>query len=83
VKKKLRENGSGLNEKSVDDDTDDEKAKNEYLRPLQGRVQRASERQYLDIIEDASALHSHENRQETGTWKLRKRVYMSSDSELD
>lgn len=56
---------------------------NEQLRRLQERVRAASKMPYLKVIEDASALHQNEGRQENGTWRLRKKVYISSDSELD
>jgi polynucleotide 5'-hydroxyl-kinase GRC3/NOL9 len=56
---------------------------NEELRRLQERVRAASKLPYLKIIDDASALHQNEGKQENGTWRLRKKVYVSSDSELD
>lgn len=55
----------------------------EQLRRLQERVRAASKMPYLKVIEDASALHQNEGRQENGTWRLRKKVYIGNDSEVD
>jgi polynucleotide 5'-hydroxyl-kinase GRC3/NOL9 len=65
------------------DDDDTKREQNEQLRRLQERVRAAGKIPYLKVIEDASALHQNEGRREYGTWRLRKKVYISSDSELD
>lgn len=75
--KRNRDDGRG----KQDDETNKEQY--EQLRRLQERVRAASKLPYLKIIEDASALHQNEGRQENGTWRLRKKVYIGSDSELD
>lgn len=65
------------------DNDENKREQNEQLRRLQERVRAASKMPYLKVIEDASALHQNEGRQENGTWRLRKKVYIGSDSEVD
>uniref|UniRef100_A0A093V0B0 Polynucleotide 5'-hydroxyl-kinase GRC3 n=1 Tax=Talaromyces marneffei PM1 TaxID=1077442 RepID=A0A093V0B0_TALMA len=65
------------------EDDETRREQTEQLRRLQERVRAASKLPYLKVIDDASALHQNERRQENGTWRLRKKVYIGSDSELD
>ncbi|PCG91849.1 Hypothetical protein PENO1_091680 [Penicillium occitanis (nom. inval.)] len=65
------------------DNDETKREQDEQRRRLQERVRAASKMPYLKVIEDASALHQNEGRQENGTWRLRKKVYISSDSEVD
>ncbi|EED20219.1 RNA processing protein Grc3, putative [Talaromyces stipitatus ATCC 10500] len=75
--KRNKEEGHGK------DDDETQKGQNEELRRLQQCVRAASRLPYLKVIDDASALHQNEGKPENGTWRLRKKVYISSDSELD
>jgi polynucleotide 5'-hydroxyl-kinase GRC3/NOL9 len=79
-KKKRGEESGG--HKGADDDDDTKRQQNEHLRRLQERVRRASTMPYLNVIEDASALHYQETRQDNGTWKLRKKAY-TQDSDVE
>ncbi|KAH8692994.1 putative RNA processing protein Grc3 [Talaromyces proteolyticus] len=59
------------------------KEQREVLQRLRGRVRRASRVPWMDVVEDGGARQSRERGQEDGIWRLRKKAYLGSDSELE